>query len=287
MAMLTGIAYIVMLVSKLMPSVMFLDFDFKDVVICIGGFTFGPVAAAAVSIVVAFVEMVTISATGPIGLIMNILSSCCFACVAAFLYKRNHTLKGAITGLVVGCLSATAVMLLWNFLITPIYMGVPRETVAAMLVPVFLPFNLVKGGLNMALILLLYKPVKNFMAKREAYYKDMDKAAAEKLAAAENEQQKYSGLIGKAQDEAAELKKKAMADADAAAKAHLDEAEQEKQRILADAKRAALAEKNKVLQEANAQIEEMVSAAVDKLLVPAGSAYDSFDSAESDDSGKE
>ena len=107
------------------------------------------------------------------------------------------------------------------------------------------------------------------------------------FAAAENEQQKYSGLIGKAQDEAAELKKKAMADADAAAKAHLDEAEQEKQRILADAKRAALAEKNKVLQEANAQIEEMVSAAVDKLLVPAGSAYDSFDSAESDDSGKE
>ena len=140
-----------------------------------------------------------------------------------------------------------------------------------------LNFVILFGGLYF----LLYKPVKNFMAKREAYYKDMDKAAAEKLAAAENEQQKYSGLIGKAQDEAAELKKKAMADADAAAKAHLE------QRILADAKRAALAEKNKVLQEANAQIEEMVSAAVDKLLVPAGSAYDSFDSAESDDSGKE
>ena len=31
----------------------------------------------------------------------------------------------------------------------------------------------------------------------------------------------------------------------------------------------------------------MVSAAVDKLLVPVGSAYDSFDSAESDDPGKE
>ena len=46
MAMLTGIAYIVMLASKLMPSVMFLDFDFKDVIICIGGFTFGPLAAA-------------------------------------------------------------------------------------------------------------------------------------------------------------------------------------------------------------------------------------------------
>ena len=155
-------------------------------------------------------------------------------------------------------------------------MGIPLNVDWQQILLHLFNFIILFGGLW----LLLYKPVKNFMAKREAYYKDMDKAAAEKLAAAENEQQKYSGLIGKAQDEAAELKKKAMADADAAAKAHLDEAEQ-------DAKRAALAEKNKVLQEANAQIEEMVSAAVDKLLVPAGSAYDSFDSAESDDSGKE
>ena len=55
LAMLTGIAYVVMLVSKLMPGVMFLDFDFKDVVICIGGFTFGPMAAAIMSILVAFI----------------------------------------------------------------------------------------------------------------------------------------------------------------------------------------------------------------------------------------
>ena len=68
-AMLTGIAYIVMLLSKLMPSVMFLDFDFKDVVVCIGGFTFGPFAAAIISILVAFIEMLTISHTGPIGFI--------------------------------------------------------------------------------------------------------------------------------------------------------------------------------------------------------------------------
>ena len=31
--------------------------------------------------------------------------------------------------------------------------------VAALLLPAFLPFNLVKGGLNAALVLLLYKPV--------------------------------------------------------------------------------------------------------------------------------
>ena len=87
MAMLTGIAYIVMLVSKLMPSVMFLDFDFKDVVICIGGFTFGPLAAAVISILVAFIEMITISTTGPSASYER-PGTCAFCCTASYLYKK-------------------------------------------------------------------------------------------------------------------------------------------------------------------------------------------------------
>lgn len=151
-------------------------------------------------------------------------------------------------------------------------MGIPLNVDWQQILLHLFNFIILAGGLW----LLLYKPVKDFMAKREAHYKEIDSAANEKLAAAEAEQQKYSGLIAKAQDEAAELKKKAMADADLAAKAHIADAEQEKQRIIDDAKRAAQAEKNKVLQETNAQIEELVSAAVDKLLVSSDSAYDSF-----------
>lgn len=164
-AMLTGIAYIVMLLSKLMPSVMFLDFDFKDVVICIGGFTFGPMAAAILSILVAFIEMITISTTGPWGFLMNALATCSFCCTASFIYKKLHTKKGAVLGLASGVVCLTAVMLLWNYLITPYYMGQPREAIAAMLLPIFLPFNLVKGGMNMAATLLLYKPVVTAMRK--------------------------------------------------------------------------------------------------------------------------
>ena len=60
----------------------------------------------------------------------------------------------------------TAVMLLQNYLITPLYMtGTTRADVADMLIPVFLPFNLVKGGLNMAVILLIYKPVVTALRK--------------------------------------------------------------------------------------------------------------------------
>ena len=160
MAMLTAIAYIVMLVSKLMPSVMFLDFDFKDVVICIAGFTFGPTSAAIIAILVAFIEMVTISTTGVIGFIMNALATCAFCCTASFIYKKMHTKKGAVLGLACGVVCLVVVMLLWNYLITPLYMtGFSRADVAALLPTLFLPFNLAKGGMNMAATLLLYPPV--------------------------------------------------------------------------------------------------------------------------------
>lgn len=166
MAMLTAIAYIVMLMSKLMPSVYgFLDFDFKDVVICISGFTFGPMSAAIISIVVALIEMISISTTGPWGFLMNALATCSFCCTASFVYKKMHTKKGAVLGLSLGMVCLVAVMLLWNYLITPIYQGMPREAIVELLLPVFLPFNLAKGGMNMAATLLLYAPVVTALRK--------------------------------------------------------------------------------------------------------------------------
>ena len=44
-------------------------------------------------------------------------------------------------------------------------MGYSREVVAEMLLPVFLPFNLLKGGLNASITFLLYKPVITALRK--------------------------------------------------------------------------------------------------------------------------
>lgn len=164
-AMLTGVSVIIAWMSKLMPPVMFLDFDFKHVAVCIGGFTFGPMAAAIIGIISSFIEMITFSHTGPWGFLMNALATCSFSRTASWVYKRNHTKKGAVIGLSLGLIFMVIVMLLWNYLITPLYMTgasgelVSRATVAAMPPTLFLPFNLAKGGMNMAATLLLYKPV--------------------------------------------------------------------------------------------------------------------------------
>ena len=167
LAMLTAIAYVVMILSKSLPQVSgFLQLDLKDTIICIGGFVYGPLAAAVISIVVAVVEMFTYSDTGPIGCIMNTLATASFCCTASFVYKKVHTKKGAVLGLALAVVVLVAVMLLWNYLITPLYMtNFSRADIAAMLPTIFLPFNLVKGGLNMAVILLLYKPVVTALRK--------------------------------------------------------------------------------------------------------------------------
>ncbi|MDO5324899.1 MAG: energy coupling factor transporter S component ThiW [Clostridia bacterium] len=160
MAMFAALAYIVMLVGRFpISSVDFLKYDPKDVILVICGFILGPMPALLVTFVVSVIEMLTVSSTGLIGLIMNVLSSAGFACTAAFVYKKRHSLRGAAVGLVLGALVMTALMLLWNYFITPYYMGMPREAVAAMLVPVFLPFNLIKSALNAAIAMLIYKPV--------------------------------------------------------------------------------------------------------------------------------
>lgn len=164
LAMLTAVAYI--LAAGIRVTVFdFLSYEPKDVIITIAGFLLGPMASLIISLVVSLLEMVTYSATGIIGCMMNLLSSAAFACIAAWIYKKRHTVSGAVTGLVAGTIGMIAVMLLWNWLITPLYMGVSREAVVGMLLPVFLPFNALKAGLNSALILALYKPLAGALRK--------------------------------------------------------------------------------------------------------------------------
>jgi len=165
-SMLAALSFLSVVLIRI-PVVLFLSYEPKDVIITIGGFLFGPLVSALISLIVSFMEMVTISTTGPIGMLMNFIATCSFACTAAVIYKRKRTVSGAVTGLVLGVFSMVLVMLFWNYLITPLYMGVSREAVAEILVPAILPFNLLKAFINAALTMLLYKPVS--IALRKAH----------------------------------------------------------------------------------------------------------------------
>lgn len=110
-AMLCALAYVVMAVGRV-PVVLFLKYDPKDVVITLGGLIWGPMTACLVSVLVSVLEMFTVSDTGILGCIMNILSTCAFACTASAIYRKKRTLAGAVAGLAAGCAVMVSAMLL-------------------------------------------------------------------------------------------------------------------------------------------------------------------------------
>ena len=110
-AMLCAITYVVMAVGRI-PIVLFLKYDPSDVIVTLGGFIWGPMTSCIVSVVVAVIEMITVSETGILGCIMNIVQTLSFACTAAVIYKKKHTLSGAVIGLVSGWIISVFVMLL-------------------------------------------------------------------------------------------------------------------------------------------------------------------------------
>jgi riboflavin transporter FmnP len=174
--MLTSMAFMVGAVIRLRGAfalMPWLTYDPKDVVILIGGFMFGPISALLMSIMVALVEMITISNSGFFGAFMNALSSASLTCTAAFIYSKKHDLKGAITGLAAGCIMVTAVMILANYFIAPLFTPhATREWVLTMIIPVLLPFNLMKSSLNAVLAILVYKKVSSAL-KSAGLYKEV------------------------------------------------------------------------------------------------------------------
>ena len=140
-------------------KVMFLSFDAKDAVVTLAGLLFGPIYSLSISITVALLEFITIGDTGYWGLLMDILSTATFSTVCALIYKYKKNIWGAMIGLVSSVFAMTAVMLVFNIFITPIYMKVDRSAVIALLPTLFLPFNLIKGMMNAAIVMVLYKPI--------------------------------------------------------------------------------------------------------------------------------
>ncbi len=162
LAMLAALAYVVHFVHI---PVMFLNLDFKDVIMTVGGMYFGPLSGILLAVIVPVLEFFISDGTGAYGLIMNLCSSIVFVGTASLIYKYKKTLTGAVIGLVSAVFAMTAVMILANLLITPYYMGVTVAEVGALIPKLLLPFNAVKAVLNASLTLCVYKPLTTVLKR--------------------------------------------------------------------------------------------------------------------------
>ena len=162
LALLSALSILLMMVIRfpIIPSAPFLEYEPGDVPALIGAFLYGPGAGLLITTVVSLIQATTVSAgSGWIGAIMHMVATGTMVLVAGFIYQRMHTFKGAVIALLAGSVGMTLVMIPLNLFFTTRFLGVPVEAVKAMIVPVIIPFNLIKAVGNSALTVLVYKSV--------------------------------------------------------------------------------------------------------------------------------
>jgi riboflavin transporter FmnP len=165
MSLLVAVAVICSLIHfPILPAAPFLEFEVSDIPILVSGFAFGPLPGLVVAAVSILLHDILIGmSSGPYGMLMHFIAIGTFVLVAGFIYKKMHSLKGAVVALAVGSVALVVVMIGANILITPFFLKMPVEAVYAMLPTAIIPFNVLKAVIVSIVTFVLYKRVSPFL----------------------------------------------------------------------------------------------------------------------------
>lgn len=160
LAMLTAISVISVYLFRFPAFLPFLEYDPADIPIFLATFAFGPSVGFILTSSVAIIQGFTVSAGSEIiGVIMHICSTGSFVLAASAVYsKTSGKAGGRIAACVSGTIVRTIVMVLWNILLTPVFMKLPRADIIPLILPAIIPFNLMKSAINSAVALVLFRP---------------------------------------------------------------------------------------------------------------------------------
>ena len=119
------------------------------------------------------------------------------------------------------------------------------------------------------LYFLLFKPVKQFMEKREAHYKDLDAQATGKLQEAERVKAEYQARLAGAEEEIHQSRIKAQAAVQQSAEEQLAQAQAQAKQIIAHAQAEAEHSRERVMRESQKELRKLAAEAARKLAVQA------------------
>ncbi|HBH12041.1 MAG TPA: ECF transporter S component [Clostridiales bacterium] len=184
-SMLSAVASVLMLLEiPLWFAPNFYKLDFSEVVVLIGGFALGPVAAIMIESVKILLNLVfNGTMTGGVGEVANFLIGCSLVVPASIIYHRNKTMKSAVMGMTIGIVAMALFSSLANyFVLLPVYakvFGVPLQffvdmgsalnhsvtSLETLILYAVVPFNLLKGIAVSAVTILIYKKVSPILHK--------------------------------------------------------------------------------------------------------------------------
>lgn len=134
-------------------------------------------------------------------------------------------------------------------------------------------FAILGGGLY----LLLYRPVKQFMERRQTHYEDLYRQAEQDRARAERLREEYQARLDQADAAIARKKADAEKELNALLSQRIDEAKQQAEEILAKAREGADREEREMVSKASRELVGIAVTAAEKIALGAeGDPYDQF-----------
>lgn len=184
-AILAAIAAVLALIPgiPIIPPIYKLDFSMLPVLLA--GFAMGPTAGLLTALLKGVISLIKSSSMG-VGELADFIMGAAMMVPAALIYRKKHTFKGALWGLLAGIVCSTVAAALCNWLILiPFYMTafhMPAEEIVAMIAKVIppvdsmltlilfatVPFNLVKGAALSLVTMLVYKRLSFLLKERDA-----------------------------------------------------------------------------------------------------------------------
>nr|WP_300090177.1 ECF transporter S component [Sedimentibacter sp.] len=162
----------------------FYQLDFSEVPVLLGAFALGPAAGAAIELVKILINFVLNGTdTGGVGELANFIIGCSLVIPAGFIYKHNKSYKTAIIGFIAGTLAMAVAGAFMNYyLLLPVYSKVYGAPVQAFIdmgkalnpaitdlktfvMYAVVPFNIFKGIVVSAAVLLIYKRISPILHK--------------------------------------------------------------------------------------------------------------------------
>lgn len=156
LAMIGALSFVLMWFGfPIIPAAPYLKFEPSDVPLMLATIAYGPVAGI-MALTIKNLMYFLLHGSNIFGIFMNFCASATFLLVGYFVNKKmNFAVSGGA-----GAIAMALVMIPLNMIIVPLEFGLPLEKVQALLLPVYIPFNLIKGSLNTVLFILLWSVLK-------------------------------------------------------------------------------------------------------------------------------
>jgi riboflavin transporter FmnP len=162
---LAALSFVLMRFTEfpLIPGASFLKTDLGDIPLLLGAIYLGPIYGVAIALVKDLLYMLSGGGGGGVlGASINFIALGTFAFIVGYLTRKKKTPILIVVGLIVGASVMTVEMFFVNMVVVPLFWmpGITHKALMKYLYTINLPFNIVKGALDVLLTFVTYEALK-------------------------------------------------------------------------------------------------------------------------------